>query len=332
MIQTRFTKSFGVTYPIVQAGMSWASSNVALPAAVSNAGGLGVLAAGPMFVDEFRETLRGLRAATNSPFAVNVPLYRPQAEEILDIVLEEQAPVLIASQGGPKKYLSRFQSAGVKCIHVVASELHARKAADAGVDGLVVVGGEAGGHPPPDQVSTFILVRAVARAVPDVPVVAGGGIVDGAGIVAVLSLGADAAQLGTRFLATREARVHDSYKQAILNAGIADTELVGRGISPIRMIRNTFAKRFLEAEAAGVDIETRREIFQESSLKLAAFDGDPENGKLEAGQSVGLIDDLAEAGPLVARLAEECRSALARLSKFDVALEGSLQCDNQCRL
>ncbi|MCG8557960.1 MAG: nitronate monooxygenase, partial [Proteobacteria bacterium] len=145
----RFTERFGVTHPIVQAGMSWASSNVALPAAVSNAGGLGVLAAGPMFVDDFREALRSLKLATDVPFAVNVPLYRPQADEILDIVLEEGAPILIASQGGPSKYLARFQGAGVKCIHVVASERHAQKANDAGVDGLIVVGAEAGGHPPP---------------------------------------------------------------------------------------------------------------------------------------------------------------------------------------
>lgn len=324
MIRTRFTETFGTHYPIVQAGMSWASSNVALPAAVSNAGGLGVLAAGPMFVEDFREALSGLKRVTDRPFAVNVPLYRPQADEILDIVLEAEAPILIASQGGPRKYLERFQSAGVKCIHVVASELHARKAVDAGVDGIVVVGGEAGGHPPPDQVSTLVLVRAVARAAPEIPIIAGGGVADGAGIVSALALGADAVQLGTRFLATKEARVHDSYKRAVLEAGIADTRLVGRDMSPIRMIRNGFSKRFLEAEAAGVDIERRREIFLSSSLKLAAFDGDPVNGKLEAGQSAGLIDDLPDAGSLVDRLAEECRLALGRLSKFNVALEGSL--------
>ena len=324
MIETRFTERFGVDYPVVQAGMSWASSNVALPAAVSNAGGLGVLAAGPMFVDDFREALRELKTATDRPFAVNVPLYRPRAEAILDIAMEERAPILIASQGGPKRYLERFQDAGIKCIHVVASRLHARKAAEAGVDGIIVVGGEAGGHPPPEQVSTFVLLRAVTRAVPDVPTIAGGGIADGAGIVAALALGADAVQLGTRFLATRESRVHDRYKRAVLRAGIADTALVGRGMSPVRVIRNAFAERFLEAEARGLGLEARRAIFHESSLKLAAFDGDTENGKLEAGQSAGLIDDLPGAGLLVDRLVEECRSALARLAKLDVALERCL--------
>ncbi|WP_137388562.1 NAD(P)H-dependent flavin oxidoreductase [Rhodoligotrophos defluvii] len=324
-MRTRFTEAFGVAYPIVQAGMSWASSNVALPAAVSNAGGLGVLAAGPMFVEDFRAALRALKQATHRPFAVNVPLYRPRAGEVLDIVLEEKAPILIASQGGPKQYVERFKAAGVKCIHVVASERHALKALEAGVDAIVVVGGEAGGHPPPDQVSTLVLVRAVAKAAPEAILIAGGGIADGAGIAAMLALGADAAQLGTRYLATREAGVHDAYKQAVLAAGIADTALVGKGLSPIRMIANRFSARYLESEAAGADIEVRRGIFAQSSLKLAALEGDVDNGKLEAGQSAGLIGDLPGAAALTERLVDECRSALARLSEFHIALEGGLQ-------
>ncbi|WP_422367386.1 NAD(P)H-dependent flavin oxidoreductase [Pelagibius sp.] len=320
----RFTERFGVSHPIVQAGMSWASSNVALPAAVSNAGGLGVLAAGPMFVDDFREALRGLKSETSAPFAVNVPLYRPQADEILDIVLEENAPILIASQGGPGKYLKRIQSASVKCIHVVASERHAKKAMEAGVDGLIVVGAEAGGHPPPAQVSTFVLVRAVALAAPDVPLIAGGGIVDGAGIVAALALGADAVQLGTRYLATRESRVHEAYKQAVLHAGVEDTTLVGKAFGPIRMLKNTFSERYLEAEAAGADQEVLLSIFKESSLKLAALDGDPDNGKPEAGQSAGLIKDLPSAEELTGRLIDEYSLALARLSELSVSLKGGL--------
>lgn len=322
MTATRFTRRFGVRFPIVQAGMSWASSNVALPAAVSEAGGLGVLAAGPLFVADFRAALRGLKAATAAPFAVNLPLYRPQADEILDIVLEERPPILIASQGGPRKYLERCRAAGIACVHVVGSVTHARKAAEAGVDALIVVGGEAGGHPPPDEVSTLVLVRAVAAALPDLPLIAGGGVADGAGIAALLALGADAAQLGTRYLATREARVHEHYKQAVLRAGVADTVLVGRGLGPIRALRNGFAERYLAAEAAGEPLEARAALFKQSSLKLAAFDGDTDNGKLEAGQSAGLVADLPGAGDLTLRLAAECRSALARLSELHIALEG----------
>lgn len=322
---TRFTRTFGVAHPIVQAGMSWASSNAALPAAVSNAGGLGMLAAGPMFVEDFRAALRALKAATDKPFAVNVPLYRPRADEILDIVIEEKAPILVASQGGPKKYLDRFQAAGIKCIHVVASETHALKALEAGVDAIIAVGGEAGGHPPPDQVSTLVLVRAIARAAPEAILIAGGGVADGAGIAAMLALGADAVQLGTRYLATSEASVHQAYKDRVIAAGIADTALVGRGMSPIRMIANDFSARFLAAETAGTDIEARRAIFGGSSLKLAALDGDVDNGKIEAGQSAGLIDDLPGAGELTLRLIEEYRSTLARLARLDIALEGGLE-------
>lgn len=322
---TRFTQAFGVAYPIVQAGMSWASSNPALPATVSNAGGLGVLAAGPMFVEDFRRALRTLKASTDKPFAVNVPLYRPQADEILDIVIEEKAPILVASQGGPKKYLDRFSAAGIRCIHVVASETHALKALEAGVDAIIAVGGEAGGHPPPSQVSTLVLVRAIAKAAPEAILIAGGGVADGAGIVAMLALGADAVQLGTRYLATKEASVHEAYKRKVIEAGISDTALVGRGMSPIRMIANDFSARFLEAEAAGADIEARRVIFSGSSLKLAALDGDVANGKIEAGQSAGLIDDLPGAGELTRRLISEYSSALSRLARLDIALEGGLE-------
>lgn len=322
---TRFTQAFGIAHPIVQAGMSWASSNPALPAAVSNAGGLGVLAAGPMFVEDFRKALRALKASTDRPFAVNVPLYRPQADEILDIVIEEKAPIFIASQGGPKRYLDRFKAAGIRCIHVVASETHALKALEAGVDAIIAVGGEAGGHPPPDQVSTLVLVRAIVKAAPDAILIGGGGVADGAGIAAILALGADAVQLGTRYLATREASVHEAYKQKVIEAGISDTALVGRGMSPIRMIANDFSERFLEAEATGAGTEACRAIFAGSSLKLAALDGDVANGKVEAGQSAGLIDDLPGAGELTLRLISEYRSALARLARLDVALESSLE-------
>lgn len=324
-MNTRFTRHFGVAQPIVQAGMSWASSNAALPAAVSNAGGLGVLAAGPMFVDDFRQALRTLKQATDRPFAVNVPLYRPQADEILDIVVQEGAPILIASQGGPRKYIERFKSAGIKCIHVVASEQHALKALETGVDAIIAVGGEAGGHPPPDQVSTLVLVRAIARAAPGAILIAGGGVADGAGIVAMLALGADAVQLGTRYMATREAGVHPAYKEKVLAAGIADTRLVGRELGPIRMIANDFSARYLESEAGGDDLAARRALFAQSSLKLAALDGDVDNGKIEAGQSAGLIDDLPGAGELTARLIAECGSALSRLSEFDIALESGLK-------
>ncbi len=182
---TRVTQLLGVRYPIIQAGMSWASSNAELALAVSQAGALGVIAAGPMYPDALRAAIRSVRSGTDEPFAVNVPLYNPRADTLLDIVLEENVPILVASQGGPKQHIARFKDRGVTWLHVTASPEHARKAAAAGVDAVIAVGVEAGGHPPPSEVGTLVVVRAIVKAV-SVPVIAGGGVADGAGIAALL--------------------------------------------------------------------------------------------------------------------------------------------------
>jgi len=312
-IETGFTRLLGIDLPIVQAGMSWASSCAALPAAVSGAGGLGVIAAGPMRRDDLKAAIAEVRVATDRPFAVNVPLYRKEVDDILALLVAERVPAVIASQGGPDRYLDRFKAIGTICLHVVASETHAAKAASKGVDGLVVVGGEAGGHPPPELVSTLVIGRAVARAVPDLPIVLGGGIADGYGLAAALALGADAAQLGTRFMATPEARLHDNYRRRVVSASVGDTMVVGRGFGVIRVLRNRFAEEMAAAERAGRPDDQRRELFQQSSLKLAAFDGDTEGGKVEAGQSAGLVDDIRPAAEIVARLVDEYRIATSRL-------------------
>ncbi|WP_027946925.1 NAD(P)H-dependent flavin oxidoreductase [Amycolatopsis taiwanensis] len=304
-IPTPVTRLLGIDLPIVQAGMSWASSAPELPLAVSEAGGLGVLAAGPMRHDDLRAALKALRDGTDKPFAVNLPLHRKGVEETMDLLLEHRIPVLIASQGGPKRYLDRFQAAGTLCLHVVASPVHAAKAAEAGIDGLVVVGAEAGGHPPPDLVSTLVILRAVARAVPDVPLIASGGFADGAGLAAALSLGAGAAQFGTRFLLSEEANVHPAYQQAVLAASAGDAQPVGRGLGVIRVLPNAFTREMGKLEEDGAELEVRRARFAESTLKMAAFDGDVANGKIEAGQSAGLVDDVRSAAEIVRTLAEE---------------------------
>jgi enoyl-[acyl-carrier protein] reductase II len=312
-IETRFTRLIGIDLPIVQAGMSWASSNAALPLAVSRAGGLGVIAAGPMRRDELAAAIDEVRAGTDRPFAVNVPLYRKGAEEILDLIVERRIPVLIASQGGPQKYLGYVKGTGTICLHVVAGEEHARKAVEAGVDGLIVVGGEAGGHPPSELVSTLVIGRAVLRAVPDIPIVLSGGFADGYGLAAALALGADAAQFGTRFMLTPESRLHPAYRERLQQAGVADTLVVGRGFGAIRVLKNTFSETMLEAERKAEPDETRRNLFQTATLKLAAFDGDIEAGKIEAGQAVGLCSDVLPAADIVRRIAEEYLAAIHRL-------------------
>ena len=309
-MKTRITELLGIEHPIFQAAMSWASSNAPLVIAVSNAGGMGVLGAGPLRPDDFRKILREIRAGTKRPYGVNIPLNGSKARELLDIAYEERIPVMVASQGGPREQLARFRAIGTKWLHVVASVEHATKAEAAGVDALVVDGAEAGGHPPPSVVGTIVLVRRIVRAT-RLPVVASGGVADGAGIAALLALGAEAVQLGTRFIATPEASVHENYKRAVLAADVQDTCLVGPPALPIRQLRNAFTRQF---EAARAD--EREALFKSSSLKKAALDGDVEWGKVEAGQSAGLVDEILPAAEVMKRLVQELEQARKRLASL----------------
>ncbi len=312
-MKTRITELLGIEHPIFQAAMSWASSNAELVIAVSNAGGLGVLAAGPLRIDDFKSILSKIKSGTPKPYGVNIPLNNPRAPQLLDIAHEARIPVMVASQGGPREHLARFRAIGTKWLHVVAYVEHAKKAEAAGVDALVVDGAEAGGHPPPNEVGTLVLVRRVVKAV-KLPVVASGGIADGAGIAAMLALGAEAVQLGTRFIATPEASVHDAYKAAVLKADVGDTAFVGRGSHPIRQLKNAFSEKYLAAERAGASRSELEKIFDESNLKQAALNGDVEWGKLEAGQSAGLVDDILPAPEVMRRLVKELEEARKRLA------------------
>ena len=314
-MKTRITELLGIEHPIFQAAMSWASSNSALIIAVSNAGGMGVLAAGPLRPDDFRRILAEIKAGTSKPYGVNIPLNNPRARELLDIAHEARIPVMVASQGGPREHIARFRAIGTKWLHVVASVEHAKKAEAAGVDALVVDGAEAGGHPPPSEVGTIVLVRRVVKAV-KIPVVGSGGVADGAGVAALLALGADAVQLGTRFIATPEASVHENYKRAVLEADVEHTALVGRGRLPIRQLKNAFSRKYETAERAGASTEELEAIFNSSSLKQAALTGDTEWGKVEAGQSAGLVDEIQPAAEVFRRLVTEVEQARRRLASL----------------
>jgi enoyl-[acyl-carrier protein] reductase II len=314
-VKTRITELLGIRYPVFQAAMSWASSNAPLVVAVSNAGAMGVIAAGPMRPEDFRRALADIRAGTGKPYGVNIPLNNPRAPELLNIAYEAKIPVMVASQGGPREQLARFRAIGTKWLHVVASVEHAQKAEAAGVDALVVDGMEAGGHPPPSEVTTLVLVRRVAKAV-KLPIVASGGVADGAGIAALLALGADAVQLGTRFIATPEASVHENYKRAVLAADVDGSTLVARGKLPIRQLKNAFSERYNTAERAGATQAELDALFKASSLKQAALEGDVEWGKVEAGQSAGLVDEILPAAEVVRRLVAELEAARQRLASL----------------
>ena len=309
-MRTRITELLGIEHPIFQAAMSWASSNAPLVIAVSNAGGMGVLGAGPMRPEDFARTLDEIREGTSKPFGVNIPLNGARAPELLEIALLKKIPVLVASQGGPREQLPRFRAIGAKWLHVVASVEHAKKAEAAGVDALVVDGAEAGGHPPPSDVGTIVLVRRIVRAT-KLPVVASGGVADGEGVAALLALGAEAVQLGTRFIATPEASVHENYKRAVLAADVHDTCLVGPAALPIRQLKNAFTQKFLAAPK-----DEREALFKASSLKKAALEGDVDWGKVEAGQSAGLVDEILPAAEVMKRLVQELEQARRRLASL----------------
>lgn len=319
-IRTRITELLGIQYPVIQAGMSWVSSSPALPAAVSNAGGLGVLAVGPLRIQDLRRVLDETRQSTAKPWAVNFPLYRKDSETAQEIVLDFQPDILIASQGGPKQYLDRFHDVGTTCLHVVSSVEHAVKAAETGVDGLVVVGGEAGGHPPQDLVTSMVLIRAIARELPEMPLIASGGFADGEGLAAALALGADAAQFGTRFIMAQEANVHEKYQQRVGTAGVADTATVGRGIGMIRCLSNDFTDRMLELEHSGASLEERRQVFTSTVLREAVMDGHVDDGKVEAGQSAGLVDDVLPAVTIVSSIIEQYQRAVEGLQSMSAPI------------
>lgn len=314
-MNTRITQLLGLEHPIFQAAMSWASSCSELVLAVSNAGALGVLAAGPLRLEDFRRILAEIQEGTKRPWGLNIPLNNPKAREMLDLAYDARVPVMVASQGGPREHLARFRQIGTRWLHVVASVEHAKKAEAAGVDALVVDGAEAGGHPPPSEVGTLVLVRRVLQEV-KLPVVASGGIADGAGIAAMLALGADAVQLGTRFIATPEANVHDNYKRAVLAAEVDQTAFVGRGLAPIRQLGNAFSEKYAGLEARGAPLAEREALFRQHSLKQAALEGDVAWGKVEAGQSAGLVHDIVPAGELVRRLVAEMEEARRRLASL----------------
>lgn len=312
---TSMTQALGIAVPIVQAGMSWASSNAALPAAVSAAGGLGVIAAGPMRPDDLRTAIHDVRSETTAPFAVNIPLYGKYRDEHLAIVRKLAVPVLIASQGGPQRYEDIIRDTATKCLHVVSNTTQAAKAAAAGVDGLLVVGGEAGGHPPSHGVSTMISTRAVLRADLGLPVATSGGAADGYGVAAMLMLGADAVQMGTRFAATTESRLHPAYKQRMLDASIEDTDTVGLPGKAIRIITNEFTQQYEQLYRDGADDQAEL-LFASTSLRQSATDGDVNTGKVEAGQTVGLIDDVIPVKSLMERIISEYHHAIQRMDRM----------------
>ena len=312
----RICELFDIQYPIIQGGMVWCSG-WRLAAAVSNAGGLGLLGAGSMHPEVLREHIRKCQAATTKPFGVNVPLMYPEIETLMQIIQEEGVKIVFTSAGNPKTWTARLQAAGIKVAHVVSSAKFAAKCEEAGVDAIVAEGFEAGGHNGREETTTLCLIPAVRKAT-SLPLMAAGGIATGESLLAVMALGAEGAQIGTRFALTKESSAHDNFKQLCLNLKEGDTKLLLKKLSPTRLVKGDFTTAVEEAEARGASAEELRELLGKGRAKKGIFEGDLQNGELEIGQIASLLHEEQS----VAEVMEEIVNAFkaARQQMLDKAL------------
>jgi len=310
-MKTKITELLRINYPIIQAGMVWVSG-WRLASAVSNCGGLGLIGAGSMKPDLLREHIQKCKTATNKPFGVNIPLLRKDANELVQVCLDEGVKIFFTSAGNPKTFTSLLKENGGTVVHVVANLKYGLKAQEAGCDAVVGEGVEAGGHNGADQLTTFCLIPQLVDKL-NIPVIAAGGIVDGRGILAALSLGAEGVQIGTRFAATVESSAHENYKQEIVKAGDQDTTLAFKKIGLVRMMKNGFAFRAVKAENEGWNELQLRELLGAKRERAGIFEGDLIEGELEAGQGVGMINDIPSVKDLFSRLLNEFEQVKVRI-------------------
>ncbi|NLV77682.1 MAG: enoyl-[acyl-carrier-protein] reductase FabK [Tissierellia bacterium] len=312
MFYTRVCEILNIKYPILQGGMAWAAT-YELAQGVSNAGGLGVIAAGNAPKEIVKKEIENIRKKTDKPFGVNIMLMSPFAEDIVDLVCEERVPVVTTGAGNPGKYMEKFKKAGIKVIPVVPTVALARRLEREGADALIVEGTEAGGHI--GELTTMAIVPQVADAV-DIPVIAAGGVADGRGFLAALSLGAEGVQMGTRFVCSTECIAHDNYKERIIKAKDREAIVTGRSTGyPVRVLKNKFTREYLELEKKGVSFEELEKLGA-GRLRLAVMEGDMDNGSVMAGQISGLIKDIKTCEEIISNIIEEAEENLNRLNKL----------------
>ncbi|HED07143.1 MAG TPA: nitronate monooxygenase [Ignavibacteria bacterium] len=310
-MNNRITNLFKIKYPIIQAGMVWASG-WRLASAASNCNGLGLIGAGSMKPELLDEHIKKCKSATQKPFGINIPLMRGDADELVNVTIKNEVKIVFTSAGNPKTFTGLLKSKGLTVVHVVPSVKFALKAEDAGCDAVVGEGVEAGGHNGADETTTMCLIPQIVDAV-NIPVIAAGGIADGRGILAAFSLGAEGVQMGTRFAATLESSAHPNYKRHVVEAKDSDTVLAFKKIGLVRMLKNDFATRSKIAEAEGWNKEQLEELLGEKRARLGVFEGDEIEGEMEAGQCSGLIKNLPSVNELFEQLLSEFDSAKEKL-------------------
>jgi enoyl-[acyl-carrier protein] reductase II len=305
----RITRLFNISYPIVQAGMIWASG-WRLASAVSNAGGLGIIGSGSMYPDVLREHIKKCKAATPKPFGVNVPLLYPDIDKHIRVIIEEGVKIVFTSAGNPKTWTGLLKEKGITVVHVVSSSVFAQKAEAAGCDAVVAEGFEAGGHNGREETTTMVLIPAVVKSV-QIPVIAAGGIGDGRQMLAAMVLGAEGVQMGSRFVACEEASSHINFKNVVISTREGDTQLALKKLTPVRLIKNSFYKQVQEAEQRGADAEELRVLLGRARAKKGMFEGELEEGELEIGQVSALLNDILPAATIVDNVWQEFMSGLA---------------------
>lgn len=307
-MQNRITRLFEIEYPIVQAGMIWASG-WKLASAVSNAGGLGLIGSGSMYPEVLREHVQKCKAATQKPFGVNVPLLYPDIEKHMQVILEEKVPIVFTSAGNPKAWTPVLKQEGIKVVHVVSSSRFALKSQEAGCDAVVAEGFEAGGHNGREETTTMVLVPAVCAAV-DIPVIAAGGIATGKQMLAAMVLGAAGVQVGSRFVASSEASSHDNFKNRIITSSEGDTQLTLKQLTPVRLLKNDFYSQVQEAEQRCASLDELKRLLGRGRAKKGMFEGDMNEGELEIGQVSALIRKIKPAAEIVKELWDEFEASL----------------------
>lgn len=310
----RICDLFGIKYPIIQGGMVWCSG-WRLASAVSNAGGLGLIGAGSMHPEVLREHIRKCSEATDKPFGVNIPLMYPQIEEIMKIVVEEKVKIVFTSAGNPKAWTSYLKQNGIKVVHVVSSAKFAEKCEAAGVDAIVAEGFEAGGHNGREETTTLCLIPSVRKAT-SLPLISAGGIATGAAMLAVMALGAEGVQMGTRFALTKESSAHDNFKELCLSLNEGDTKLLLKKLAPVRLVKGKFFSQVEEAEARGASVEEMRELLGKGRAKKGIFEGNLDEGELEIGQVASLIHELKPVAEVVKEVIDEFNACKQVVSAF----------------
>lgn len=306
-MQNRITQLFNIKYPIIQAGMIW-NSGWRLASAASNAGALGLIGAGSMYPEVLREHIQKCQKATNKPFGVNVPMLYPNIQEIMDIIVEEGVEIVFTSAGNPKTWTSWLQEKGITVVHVVSSVKFALKAQEAGVDAIVAEGFEAGGHNGRDETTTLTLIPMVKEQL-QIPLIAAGGIATGKAMLATMVLGADAVQVGSRFVASEESSAHQDFKQVVVDVKEGDTQLTLKELAPVRLIKNKFFYDIQELYKTAPSTEQLKDLLGRARAKRGMFEGDLDDGELEIGQIAGLIHDIKPAAQIVADMMQEFEEA-----------------------